>query len=124
MMSKKAEVFEAWDILERIKATDNPREVKELGREIPNFSDKIWDKHKINIVRQANFLKFSQNSDLKEIMINHKDLILVEASPVDRVWGIGLHFSSDLVLNEKNWKGKNLLGECIMYARNKIISKV
>jgi ribA/ribD-fused uncharacterized protein len=120
MMVKKAEVFDAYDILEQMKNTDNPRIIKALGKEIKNFSDKEWDKHKIDIVTQGNVLKFSQNSDLLEILKEHKDKIIVEASPQDKIWGIGLHWDDDRVLYKEHWQGENLLGECIMRARNKL----
>jgi ribA/ribD-fused uncharacterized protein len=121
MMLGKARVFGAWEILAKMKKTDNPRVIKQLGREIKNFSDEVWDKHKMDIVTRGNFLKFSQNPDLLEILIEHKDLTLVEASPQDPVWGIGLHWDDDAVLDEKNWKGQNLLGQCIMRARDEIL---
>lgn len=123
MMMKKAEVFGALDILEQMKKTDNPRMVKQLGRKIQNFSDKVWDKHKIDVVTQASYLKFTQNPELLKIMLEHKDLILVEASPQDKIWGIGLHFDDDRVLNESEWLGENLLGICLMKARDRIIKK-
>jgi len=118
MMCKKCEVFDAHDILFEMIKTDDPRVIKALGREISNFTDEEWDKHKIDIVTQGNVLKFSQNSDLLEIMKKHKDKIIVEASPEDKIWGIGLHWDDDRVLYEDQWKGENLLGKCIMRARD------
>jgi hypothetical protein len=117
MMCKKAEVFGAHDILFEMLKTDNPRVIKQLGRAISNFTDEKWDKHKMDVVTQGNVLKFDQNPNLLEILREHKDKIIVEASPQDPIWGIGMHWDNDLILNEKNWKGQNLLGECIMRAR-------
>ena len=54
-------------------------------------------------------------------MKEQKHLILVEGSPVDPIWGVGLHFDDDLILDEKNWKGQNLLGKCLMQARKKLL---
>jgi len=121
MMCKKSEVFGATDILEQMLATDNPRLIKQLGRQISNFSDEVWDQHKMQIVTQGNVLKFGQNPDLLEILKEHKDKIIVEASPQDRIWGIGLHWDNDDVLDENKWRGQNLLGECIMRARKILI---
>jgi len=124
MMYHKARVFSAENIQnEMIKVKYNPKAVKALGRKIKNFSDAVWDKHKMKIVTQAAFLKFSQNPDLLRQLIADKDKILVEASPVDKVWGIGLHYDDDKVLNESDWNGQNLLGKCIIIARNKILKK-
>jgi len=121
MMVKKSEVFGATDILEQMIKSDNPRLIKQLGRQISNFSDEVWDQHKMDIVTQGNVLKFGQNPDLLEILKEHKDKIIVEASPQDKIWGIGLHWDNDDVLDESKWKGQNLLGECIMRARNILI---
>jgi len=123
MMMKKAEVFGASDILEQMKESNNPRLIKQLGRQIKNFSDKTWDKHKVDVVTQASYLKFSQNPELLKIMLEHRDLILVEASPQDKIWGIGLHFDDDRVLDESKWHGENLLGICLMKARDRIIKE-
>ena len=66
---------------------------------------------------QACYLKFSQNDTIKKLLINTKNKILVEASPFDKIWGIGLKWDNDLVLNENNWKGLNLLGKTLMKVR-------
>lgn len=58
----------------------------QLGRKIQNFSDEIWDKHKIDIVTQANYLKFTQNPELLKIMLEYRDLTLVEDSLQDKIW--------------------------------------
>jgi len=123
MMMHKAKVFGAIDIYNEMKTFNNASAIKQLGREIPNLSDTIWDKHKLEIVERANYLKFTQNNDLLKKMIEHKDLVIVEASPKDKIWGIGLHFDNDNVLDETKWKGQNLLGKCIMNARDKILKE-
>jgi len=118
MMMAKAKLFNDTEVFDKMSKTDNPRMVKALGRMVKNFSESEWDKHKINIVTQANVLKFSQNSDLMKILKEHKDKIIVEASPYDKIWGIGLHWDDDRVLYENLWQGENLLGKCIMRARD------
>lgn len=117
MMMEKALVFEDYDIYRQMKASIFPNDVKALGRRVKGFNDEEWDKHKVDVVTKASYLKFNQNEDLMKIMIEHKDLTLVEASPVDKIWGIGLHFDDDDVLDESKWKGQNLLGVCLMNAR-------
>ena len=124
MMYHKASVFESLDIqAEMIKVKNNPKAVKALGRKIKNFSDSKWDAHKLEIVEQASYLKFTQNPKLLKQLLAEQHLELVEASPVDKVWGIGLHYDNDKVLDKSNWKGQNLLGKCIMKARTKIINE-
>jgi ribA/ribD-fused uncharacterized protein len=122
MMYHKARVFGQEEIMRDCLQRLSPRKVKALGRTIPNFSDNVWNKHKIDIVTQGNVLKFSQNPDLLAKMKEQQDLIIVEASPEDPIWGIGLHFDNEDVLDEAKWKGQNLLGICVMEARKIILS--
>ena len=123
MMMEKAKVFGATDIYEKMKNENSPKIVKALGRKIKNFSDNIWDEHKMKVVARASFLKFTQNPDLLRQLIADKDKTLVEASPVDKVWGIGIHYDNDDVLTESKWNGQYLRGKCIMIARNEILKK-
>jgi len=120
MMYHKAILFQDYKIANDIMLTSIPGDIKALGKKIKNFNLNIWNQHKENIVTQGNVLKFSQNETLKNIMFEYKKHILVEASPYDKIWGIGLAPNDDRVLNEKNWDGENLLGKCIMEARKKI----
>jgi hypothetical protein len=126
MMYHKAILFNDKNIANLILRLKSPRKIKELGRQISNFNEEIWNENKEQIVSKGNYLKFSQNEDLKENLLSKDmiDLILVEASPYDKIWGIGLHFEDDDVLDEKKWKGENLLGKCIMNARKIILSKI
>ena len=117
MMYHKALTFSDNEIANKILETPHPRDVKALGRLVKNYDDKLWSKVRFDIVTQGNILEFSQNQDLMDDLIKYQDLIFVEASPVDVIWGIGLHYEDDRVLDEKQWKGQNLLGKAI----NKVI---
>jgi hypothetical protein len=117
MMFKKAELFNDINIMKEILKSSNPKEIKALGRKVSNFDQKIWDKHKQDIVFQGNFAKFSQNQDLKDILIRTKNSIIVEANPYDNVWGVGLAESDFRIRNPKTWKGENLLGFAITAVR-------
>jgi len=123
MMYKKALLFNDTEIAQEILKSNHPGTVKRLGRKIKNFDDQKWNDNKLDIVERANYLKFTQNPDLLRMLLADKDLILVEASPQDKIWGIGLHFDDDKVLDENNWNGENLLGKCIMNIRNDILNK-
>lgn len=124
MMMEKAKLFKDIEILEKMKNTNNVKKIKSLGRKISGFSEEVWNDNKMNIVTKGSYLKFSQNADLLEKMKEHKDLILVEGSPVDKIWGVGLHFDDDLILDENNWQGENNLGICLMRARNKLLQEI
>ncbi|MHC9088403.1 NADAR family protein [Tenacibaculum sp. IMCC1] len=118
MMASKAKVFNDEETLQEILSVSTPHQVKKLGRKVKNFSPKAWDQHKFEIVVKANHAKFSQNKDLKEFLLNTKDRIIVEASPVDSIWGIGMAADNPNVTNPELWKGHNLLGYALMEVRD------
>jgi ribA/ribD-fused uncharacterized protein len=120
MMAGKAKLFDDMDIFERILSKDSPKDVKDLGRQIKNFDVAIWDEQKYNIVKRGNYLKFSQNQNLTHFLIQTKNKILVEASPVDPIWGIGLADDHANAKNPKEWRGQNLLGFALMEVRDEL----
>ncbi len=120
MMAKKAELFNDSEILEKILQSSTPAEAKKLGREIKNYDDAVWIKNRFNIVKQGNLHKFSQRKDLKSFLIGTKNQILVEASPVDFIWGIGMASNDENSKNPSMWKGLNLLGFALMEVRDEL----
>lgn len=118
MMAEKARLFGDHEILEKILVKTSPKDVKDLGRQIRNFDAAIWDEAKYGIVRQGNYLKFSQNESLKHFLIQTSSKVLVEASPVDLIWGIGLAEDNPQAKNPAGWKGENLLGFALMQVRD------
>lgn len=120
MMAKKAELFNDNEVLEKILQANSPAEAKKLGREVKNYDDKLWLENRFEIVKQGNYHKFSQHAALKAFLINTKDRVLVEASPVDPIWGIGMASDHKDVLNPTKWKGLNLLGFALMEVRDEL----
>jgi ribA/ribD-fused uncharacterized protein len=120
MMAKKAELFNDNEVLAKIIKADSPAKAKKLGREVKNYDDKLWLTRRYEIVKQGNYHKFSQNAALKTFLLNTKDRILVEASPVDPIWGIGMASDHKDVLNPEKWKGLNLLGFALMEVRDEL----
>ena len=90
MMSQKALAFNDKETYSKIMEEKEPREYKKLGRQVKNFDSTIWDKKKFEAVIKGNIAKFSQNEKLKEFLLNTQEKILVEASPYDKIWGIGM----------------------------------
>jgi ribA/ribD-fused uncharacterized protein len=117
MMAAKARLFDDIEILKLILQANSPNEAKGLGRKIENFNSEIWDHHKYQIVVQANLLKFSQNQELKEFLLSTEDKVIVEASPYDKIWGIGMLESDESINNPLLWNGENLLGFALMEVR-------
>lgn len=120
MMFKKAELFNDKEIAEKILAEKDPSNQQKLGRQIRGFIPEKWDKNKIGIVWYGNYLKFTQHEDLRKRLLATEDRIMAEASPYDLIWGIGFRANDDLALDQKNWKGKNLLGKILMSVRDSL----
>ena len=118
MMAEKAMLFHDLNIHEQIVNCSKPGKAKELGRQVKDFDQKIWEAHRFDIVVRGNYHKFSQNSELSEFLMNTNDRILVEASPVDHIWGIGLAQNDAQAKNPNSWKGLNLLGYALMKVRD------
>jgi ribA/ribD-fused uncharacterized protein len=116
MMAEKARLFDA-DATAAIVAAVHPGEAKQLGREIRNFDQAVWEEGRFEIVVRGNIAKFSQHESLKDYLLGTGDRVLVEASPRDRIWGIGLVESDPAVQNPYQWKGLNLLGFALMAVR-------
>ena len=89
-----------------------------------NFDPKLWEKHGFDIVCRANIAKFSQDDELKEFLLNTGNKVLVEASPMDKIWGIGLAENDPKALNPLTWEGQNLLGFALMEARKQILENI
>lgn len=120
MMTKKALLFNDNEIAEKIIKANTPAEAKKLGREVKNYVDTVWLKHRYEIVKEGNFHKFSQNNNLKEFLLKTNDRIIVEASPVDAIWGIGMTSDHENCNNPLKWKGLNLLGFALMEVRDEL----
>lgn len=120
MMAEKARLFQDYETLPLILEAGTPKECKSLGRKIKNFHEDKWDKNKGNIVLFGNYLKFSQNSSLSEFLLQTNNDIIAEASPYDKIWGIGMKAGDININNPGKWRGKNLLGFIIMEVRDAI----
>ncbi len=89
-MAEKARLFKDYETLEEILSAENQKEIKDLGRKIKNFNEELWNREKYEIVKSGNLAKFSQDENLKEFLLSTGDKIIVEASPYDSIWGIGM----------------------------------
>lgn len=120
MMYQKAILFDDIETAKQIITAKTPKEVKALGRKIESFDSNIWDEKKFTIVFHGNYLKFSQNTDLKEYLLSTSPLELVEASPYDKIWGIGLKADDPRARYKNTWQGENLLGQALVQVRTSI----
>lgn len=117
MMAKKANIFGDYQTEKAIMVSRNPKVIKALGRTVRGFNQKTWDENKRNIVFNGNWLKFSQNKNLMDFLLSTGEKVIVEASPYDRVWGIGMSANNANVMRPDLWEGENLLGFVLMDVR-------
>lgn len=120
MMAEKARLFHDQARLAEILATTSPAIAKKLGRQVSGFNDEVWLPQRWDIVVRANTAKFSQHAPLRQFLLQTGDRILVEASPFDRIWGIGMAASHPDAENPSKWKGLNLLGFALMEVRQQL----
>lgn len=124
MMYGKAQLFGDRDIAARILQADHPRQQKALGRQIQRFDDELWDREAKNIVYRGNHAKFTQNPELLLVLLATAGQTLVEASPTDRIWGIGLSEDDPRIYQRATWRGTNWLGEVLTQLREDLLSQV
>lgn len=120
MMAEKARLFGDLAIRERVLAVATPAEAKKLGRQIAGFDEPSWLRERFGIVVAGNLAKFGQNPALREFILQTGSRILVEASPVDSIWGIGLAADHADASRPDRWPGLNLLGFALMEVRDRL----
>ncbi|MET8077273.1 NADAR family protein [Streptomyces sp. NPDC005303] len=120
MMAAKARLFEDQEAERRILAAGSPAQAKNMGRLVRGFDEQIWRRERFGIVVEGSVHKFAAHEDLREYLLNTGDRVLVEASPLDRVWGIGLAADDEAAGDPGRWRGPNLLGFALMEARDRL----
>ena len=123
MMAEKARLFGDEETRKLILAADHPAAQKALGRAVTPFDEARWTGACREIVFRGNIAKFEQNAELRDLLLATGDKTLVEASPKDRIWGIGLAADDPRATNRSAWRGKNWLGEALMRARAELRTK-
>ncbi|TDT95317.1 hypothetical protein EDD99_7142 [Streptomyces sp. 846.5] len=120
MMAGKARLFGDEESVPGILAARTPAEAKKRGRLVRGFDDAAWTAARFELVVDGNVAKFGQDPALREYLLGTRGRVLVEASPVDRVWGIGLAADDERAGNPARWRGLNLLGFALMEARERL----
>ncbi|MBR9826051.1 MAG: NADAR family protein [Alphaproteobacteria bacterium] len=120
MMAEKARLFKDKEALGEILASKDPEKAKHAGRKVRNYDGTLWDRHRYQAVIEGNFHKFSAHKDLRAYLLKTGDTLLVEASPVDAVWGTGLAAAHVDAQNPAAWPGLNLLGFALMEVRDRL----
>ena len=120
MMAEKARLFGDEDALAVVLAASEPAVVKRAGRLVTPFDSDVWDAHRYDVVVRGNVAKFAAHDDLRAYLLSTAPRALVEASPEDRVWGIGLAAGDTAAQRPSAWRGDNLLGFALMDVRERL----
>ena len=120
MMAEKARLFSGAEFREKIILAETPREAKALGREVRGFTDDVWVASRFEIVVAGNLAKFEQNPEMGRFLVETGSTVLVEASPRDRIWGIGMGRNNEHATDPAHWRGLNLLGFALMEVRSRL----
>ena len=120
MMAEKARLFGDDEALQAILQAPGPREAKALGREVRGFDEAVWNRERVRIVEAGNLLKFDQHPISRRYLLDTAPAVLVEASPRDRIWGIGMASSNSDARDPRKWRGSNLLGFALMAVRDQL----
>ncbi|MBX2871832.1 MAG: NADAR family protein [Saprospiraceae bacterium] len=120
MMAEKARLFQDQTSLPLILKANTPLEAKKMGRKVKGFELDTWQAHAYEIVKKGNLYKFSQHAALRAFLLSTGEKVLVEASPYDQIWGIGLAKEAPQAKDPRDWLGTNLLGFALMEVRDQL----
>ncbi len=120
MMASKARLFGDPEAERAAVEARSPAQAKKAGRLVRGFDDAVWERERYGIVVEGSAHKFAAHADLREFLLGTGNRVLVEASPVDRIWGIGLAADDERAGNPELWRGPNLLGFALMEARGRL----
>lgn len=120
MMAGKARLFGDAEAERRAVAARHPKQAKDAGRTVTGFDEETWQRHRFELVVTGSVHKFGHHADLREFLLGTGSRVLVEASPVDRRWGIGLAADDERAADPARWRGLNLLGFALMEARQRL----
>ena len=120
MMAEKARLFGDVEALSGALQAKNPGAAKAWGRKVRGFDEARWREHRFDIVVRGSVAKFGAHPELRAYLLQTKERVLVEASPRDRIWGIGLAADDPRARDPRRWKGENLLGFALVEARRRL----
>ncbi len=120
MMAGKARLFGDAEAERQVLAAEHPAEAKKAGRLVRGFDEGTWERERFRLVVEGSLHKFAAHDDLGLFLLGTGDRVLVEASPLDRIWGIGLAADDEAAADPERWRGQNLLGFALMEARERL----
>lgn len=121
MMAQKALLFGDEEAFHEVLSTEKPALAKAIGRKVRNFDDALWKAKRYEIVAAGSYHKFSQHAEMRQLLLKSGKRVIVEASPSDTIWGIGMSQNHEAAGNPFKWRGSNLLGFALMEARDRLV---
>jgi ribA/ribD-fused uncharacterized protein len=121
MMAGKARLFGDAEAQRRAIEASSPALAKKVGRLVRGFDEATWERERFGIVVEGSVHKFAAHPELRAFLLGTGTRVLVEASPMDRVWGIGLAADDERAADPERWRGPNLLGFALMEARERLL---
>jgi ribA/ribD-fused uncharacterized protein len=121
MMAGKARLFGDAEVEAQILKAKTPKQHKALGRKVRGFDAALWERERERIVYEGNHAKFTQDAGLLEALLATAGTELVEASPLDRIWGVGLGAEDPRIQDPATWRGLNLLGKVLTRLREDLL---
>jgi ribA/ribD-fused uncharacterized protein len=123
MMIQKAKLFKDEEALSKMLNTSKPGTAKALGRTVKDFDKAVWDEKAYHLVVEGNIHKFSQHESMRTFLLNTGNKVIVEASPRDFIWGIGLGQDRKEAMDPNTWRGSNWLGFALMEVRDELLKQ-
>lgn len=121
IMWAKAQLFQDFGAAKKILEATDPGKQKALGRAVKNFKEAAWEQHRQRILERALHAKFSQNQRLQDLLLTTAPAQLAEASPKDKIYGIGMSPDDPDVQDPNLWQGQNLLGTALERVRREFL---
>jgi len=119
----KAKLFDDIETMDKIINCKTPTQAKIFGRKVKNFTQQEWDDVKLKIMKDILIGKFESNPDLLEaFLMFDEDVVFVEASPHDKIWGIGYDSKTAVRVDQNEW-GENNLGKILTELRKELAKK-
>lgn len=120
----KAVEFKDFKTAQLIRSAETPRDAKRLGRQVKPFDAEQWNKVSYDHMRQIVDIKFRSNPEFMKALLNPRffNRKFVEASPYDRIWGIGYKAEDALHVWRGSW-GENRLGNILTALRNQYLKE-
>jgi len=124
LMAERARMFGDADRLDDIMWSRDPVQQTVLGHAVKNCDEARWRRAVPAMLLRGNMAKYAQNATLKRLLLATHPKVLVQASPYDTVYGVGLTPHDPRALDPEHWRGLNLLGTALMQTRQTLLGAV